>query len=413
MILIKLAWRNLWRRKRRTLITALTVAFGVLMSVTFTGMGDFSYTQMIDTGATLGFGHITVEPKGYNDSPTLDKRLRDVSDIVAQASKLPRVSKVTTRIMGQAMFASAAKNVGGVFLGINPAQETEEYNLMLESMVEGSVFSDTKGRGVVVGSIMAEKLNLRIGKKLVYTATDIHGEIVSEVARVTGIFKTGADEMDGSMVLLPIDRLRTTLNYGPDEASFVSVIIEDQRNVRATQKGLQKKVGNPEREILTWKETQADLAGIIALDRSGNYLMQILVGLLIAAGILNTIHMSVLERTREFGMMMAVGMAPSRLFRLILLESSFIGLMGLGFGILIIIPWYAYLHTTGIDFSGWVTENYSAGGVIFDPVMRIRLYKESILTILSSLFALTLVAGLYPAYRAGRIPPVESLKTLY
>ena len=413
MILIKLAWRNLWRRKRRTLITAFTVAFGVLMSVTFTGMGDYSYTQMINTGATLGFGHITIEPKGYNDSPTLDRRLGGVDDIKDRISSIQGISKITTRIIGQAMFASAAKNVGGAFLAIDPNQESKEYNLMLKSMVEGTVFSDSEGRGVVVGTIMAKKLNLRIGKKLVYTTTDIHGEIVSEVARVTGIFKTGSDEMDGSMVLLPIDRVRSTLNYASNEASIVSVIIEDQRTVRKIQKDLQKKVGNPAREILTWKETQADLAGIIALDRSGNYLMQILVGLLIAAGILNTILMSVLERTREFGMMMAVGMAPSRLFNLILLESFFIGLLGLGFGILITIPWYAYLNTTGIDFSAWVTENYSAGGVIFDPIMRIRLYKESILTILSSLFAITLVAGLYPAYRAGRIPPVESLKALY
>ena len=413
MMLFNLAWRNLWRRKRRTLITAFTVAFGVLMAVTFTGMGDYSYTKMIDTGATLGFGHVTIEPKGYNDSPTLDKRLSRVDEIKVGLSEIQGISKVTTRIIGQAMFASAAKNVGGAFLAIDPAQESEEYNLMMKSLVEGTLFSGTEGKGAVVGSLMAEKLKLRIGKKLIYTATDVHGEIVSEMARITGIFRTGSDELDGTMVLLPIDRVRSTLNYGPQEASIVSVIIEDQREADNMRKVLEKKVGNLDREILIWKETQADLAGIIALDRSGNYLMQILVGLLIAAGILNTVLMSVLERTREFGVMMAIGMAPSMLFRLILLESFYIGLLGLVFGILITIPWYAYLSTAGIDFSGMVTENYSAGGVILDPIMKIRLYKESIFTILSSLFGLTLVAGLYPAFRAGRIPPVESLKALY
>ncbi len=412
-MLLKLAWRNLWRRKRRTLITVFTVAFGVLLSVTFTGVGDYSYTKMIDTGATLGFGHLTVEPRGYNESPTLDKRLTGVDEIRRQIAQFPGVSEVAVRIIGQGMFASAAKSVGGMFMAIDPGLESEEYNLMARSIVEGTLFAGTVGREVVVGTLMAEKLNLDIGKKMVYTTTDVRGEIVSAVARVSGIFRTLSDELDGSMVLLPIDRIRSTLQYGPEEASIVSVIIDDQRQAEELRKVVLSRIGDPDREVLIWKETQADLAGIIALDRSGNYLMQILVGLLIAAGILNTLLMSVLERTREFGMMMALGMAPGRLFRLILLESFCIGLLGLISGILLTAPWYAYLSTSGIDISRWVIESYSAGGVVFEPIIRIRLYKEGAAWILSGVLALTVMAGLYPAYRAGRVPPVESLKALY
>jgi ABC-type antimicrobial peptide transport system permease subunit len=140
--------------------------------------------------------------------------------------------------------------------------------------------------------------------------------------------------------------------------------------------------------------------------------MQVLIGLLIAAGILNTLLMSVLERSREFGVMMAIGMSPTTLFKLVLVESLWLALIGLVLGIIITIPWYAYLHYVGIDFSGAMEGDYSAGGVLVDTMLRIRLFKESIIAILAGVFTLTLLSGIYPAWRAGRTPPVESLRVM-
>jgi ABC-type antimicrobial peptide transport system permease subunit len=122
--------------------------------------------------------------------------------------------------------------------------------------------------------------------------------------------------------------------------------------------------------------------------------------------------MSVLERTREFGVMMAVGMSPATLFRLVLVESFWLALIGIVVGIVITTPWYAYLHYVGLDFSGAIGQDYSASGILVDPLFKIRLYKESAIAILAGVFALTLLSGLYPAWRAGRIPPVESLKAI-
>ncbi len=122
--------------------------------------------------------------------------------------------------------------------------------------------------------------------------------------------------------------------------------------------------------------------------------------------------MSVLERTREFGVMMAVGMSPARLFKLVMIESFWLALIGLVIGIIITIPWYMYMYQVGLDFSGAIGDDYNAAGVLIDPVIKIRLYKESIMGILSGVFSLTLLSGVYPAWRAGRIPPVESLKAM-
>jgi len=412
MKLGKIAWRNLWRRKRRTLITGISIGFGVMLAVTFTGTGDYGYTNMINTSAIMGLGHVTIEPYGYNQTPSLDKRLKKTGQIRERVLAMPGVNDAIVRITGQAMFASASKTIGGMFMGIDPAQESPEQNLLIRSLVQGEVFSGKDGRGVVVGSKMAEKLNLRIGKKLVYTTTDVNGEIVSEIARVTGIFKTGVNEVDGGMVLLPINSVRITLHYDAQDATLLAVIINDQRYAERMRDSISLAEADPQIEVLSWQQTQADLAGIITMDRSGNYISQFLIGLLIAAGILNTLLMSVLERTREFGVMMAVGMSPRTLFMLVVVESLWLAIIGIVIGIIITAPWYAYLYYVGLDFSGAIGEDYSAGGILVDPLLRIRLYKESIIAILTGVFSLTLLAGLYPAWRAGRIPPVESLKAM-
>ena len=412
MKLRKIAWRNLWRRKRRTLITGISIGFGVMLAVTFTGTGDYGYTNMINTSAVMGMGHVTIEPHGYNQTPSLDKRLRKTGRLRERVLAMPGVNDAIVRIMGQAMFASASKTVGGVFMGIDPTQESPEHNLLIRSLVQGEIFSGTDSRGVVVGSKMAGKLNLRIGKKLVYTTTDVSGEIVSEIARVTGIFKTGVNEVDGGMVLLPIDSVRATLNYDAQDATLVAVIINDQRYAERMRDKISLAEGDPQIEVLSWKQTQTELSGLISIDRSGNYISQFLIGLLIAAGILNTMLMSVLERTREFGVMMAIGMSPRMLFRLVVVESLWLALIGILIGIIITAPWYSYLYYVGLDFSGAIGEDYSAGGILIDPLIRIRLYKESIIAILAGVFGLTFLAGLYPAWRAGRIPPVESLKAM-
>src|SRR4030042_528663 len=120
--------------------------------------------------------------------------------------------------------------------------------------------------------------------------------------------------------------------------------------------------------------------------------------------------MSVMERTREFGIMMALGMSPSTLFMLVIMESIWFAIIGLILGIIITVPWYAFLYYHGIDFTGMIGSDYSASGVIIDPVMKIRLFRESAIWILTGLFTLTILSGIYPAWRAGRVPPVESLQ---
>lgn len=410
MNLNKLAWRNLWRRKRRTVITALSIAFGVLLAVTFTGIGDHYYTRMIDAGASMGMGHITIEAPDYNRAPSLTKRISQAQQMREQVLERVEVVDAMIRISGQVMFASAHKSVGGMFMAIDPAQETPANNLFIRSMIEGELFSTANTPGIIVGVKLAKKLHLSLGKKVIYTTTDVHGEIVSAIERVSGIFKTGVNEVDSAMALLPLNRVQKNLGYRNDEATLLALMLDDQRKAITSRDKLSQLPLFKNTEVLSWQESQADLAGMITLDKSGNYISQLLIGLLVAAGILNTMLMSVLERKREFGVMMALGMTPGTLFRLVMIESFWLAVVGLVIGIIICTPWYIYMSQVGIDLASVYGDDMDFGGVLIDTVMKIRLFKESVAAILLVLFSLALLSGAYPAWRAGRVPPVESLK---
>ena len=407
-----LAWRNLWRHKRRTLITASSIAFGVLLSVTFTGAGDYFYTRMIDAGANMGMGHITVAARDYNRAPSSQKRLQSANQHQATLSELPEVSSVIARIQGQAMFASARKSIGGTFIAIDPAQETASNNLFIQSLVEGKMLETVSDKGIVMGVDLARKLQLSLGKKVVYTTTDVNGDIVSAIARVSGLFRTGVSEVDGGLALLPLQSVQTVLGYESDEVSFIAVNLHDQRASHVLRDSLQQQAAFQDMEVLNWQQTQPDLAGMIAVDKSANKISQLLIALLISAGIINTMLMSVLERIREFGVMMALGMSPRHLFGLVMLESFWLAVTGLIIGIIITIPWYLYMFETGLDLTSAYGDDFSFGGVLLDTVFKIRLFKESVVGILIGLFSLALIAGAYPAWRASRIPPVEGLKAL-
>ena len=412
MKLNTLAWRNLWRHKRRTLITASSIAFGVLLAVTFTGAGDYFHTRMIDAGANMGMGHITIAARDYNRAPSSQKLIQGANTLQSLIASLPEVKSVVARIQGQAMFASARKSVGGTFIAIDPAKENANNNLFIQSLIDGEMLSTTNGKGIVMGVDLARKLKLNLGKKVVYTTTDINGDIVSAVARVSGIFRTGVAEVDGGMALLPMQSIQKVLGYASDEVSLIAVSLVDQRISHALRGRMQ---GQPEFEhveVLNWQQTQPDLAGMIAVDKSANRISQLMISLLIAAGILNTMLMSVLERIREFGVMMALGMSPRSLFSLVILESFWLAVIGLIIGVIVTIPWYLYMAETGIDLTSAYGDDFSFGGVLLDTVFKIRLFKESIIGILIGLFGLALLSGVYPAWRAGRIPPVESLKAL-
>ncbi|MEM7159014.1 MAG: ABC transporter permease [Myxococcota bacterium] len=405
-----LAWRNLIRHRRRTAITLSSIAFGILLSVIFTGMGDSTYAKMIDLAARMGSGHVTIQHPDYQDTPSLKKTVHGVDELREVALADPQVERVVTRITGPVMLATAANSSGAFFMGIDPQTEDVDTLAGFDSIAKGQFFDKAKGKGIILGKTLAENLDVRLGKKVVYTVTDINGEIVSGLAKVRAIVDTGTPGLDATLCWLPFRTAAKALGYDDDVATQVAVYAKDARKSAELAKRLGQAV--PEgAAVLTWKQTQPELAGFITVDRSGAIVFETIILIVIAAGIFNSLYVSVVQRTREFGIMMAVGYTPLRLFVLVMWESLWLALLGLISGALVTVGPYLYLNANGLDLSEMMGEGGSeVSGITFDPVIYPDIYPDHLALIAVVVVVTTLLSGLLPAWRAGQGEPVESIR---
>ncbi len=413
--LIALAWRNLWRNRRRTLITLFGIAFGTMLAVLATGIGDSSYASMIDRAAQMSSGHVTVQHPDFVDLPSATKTVEDADAAAAAARQLAHVDAAVVRQQGSVMLATARQSYGTYYLGIDPEQETPATLETLEQVVEGEFFATATDGGIVLGEALAENLGAKLGKRVVYTVTDKEGEIVSGLARVGGIVRTGIQSVDASLCYLPLNTLRKTLGYGPHEATTVAVFVDDNRRSDATARALADQLGSSPEEgpaVLTWKESQPQLRAFIDMKVNGTLILEAIIMLLLAAGIFNSLFVSVMERLREFGIMLAIGFTTTQLFVLVMWESLLLALSGLLAAVLVTAGPYYHLSTTGIDTAQMYEGGVEVAGVGMDAIIYCRIYPESVVMMVVIIVLATLLAGLYPAWRAGRVQPAIAIKEL-
>jgi ABC-type lipoprotein release transport system permease subunit len=404
-----MAWLNLWRNRRRTLLTLSSIAFGVMLAVLFTGIGDSNWREMIDLAARLGGGHVSIEHREFLDSPILKHTISGGRALRELALADPDVERVATRIGGQIMLSTAGQSYGAGFIAFDPAEEDATTLSLLEAVDEGELFETGREGSIVLGRQLAENLNARIGSKVIYTLTDKDGEIIFGVTRLSGIATTGAPSVDAGLCLLPIDSVREALGMADDEATQMALFLADQRDADAVAARLE--APGPELIALPWHRSRPELAGFIAMKVAGAQLMEVIIMVLVAAGIFNTLFVSVMERTREFGIMLAIGFSPGMLFSLVMLESLWLGLVGLVAAAFVTAGPYYYLATTGVDISAQLGISGSeVAGVALASVMRADIYPENALAIASAALLATLLSGLYPAWQAGRVEPVESIR---
>lgn len=410
--LATMAWRNIWRNRRRTLITVFGMVFGVFLAVLMTGIGDSTYGQMIDHAARMGGGHVVMQHPDYQELPTLKKTVPDAAAAAAAAEQLPHVTGTTTRITGAAMLATAKNSQGTFFIAIDPQRETEDTFGILDAKWEGEMLSapDQK-QAVVLGAGLAENLGVELGSKVVYTVTDKDGEIVSGLVRVVGIVTTGAPSLDGGLCLLPIDVVRKSLGYGPQESTVVAVFVDDHRQAPIVTESL-RAAAPAGVAVLPWNEAQPDLAGFIAMKEGGAVIFEVIIMVLLAAGIFNTIFVSVMERLREFGIMSAIGFTSRQLFSLVMWESIWLSVVGLLGSVIAIAGPYYHLSTKGIDYSSLMGDGAEVAGVAMDPILYVRIHPESVVIIAVAVVLATLVSGLYPAWRAGRANPADAIRVV-
>jgi len=408
--LVSLAWRNLWRQRRRTLLTLVSIAFGGFLAVLMTALQDRSFADFIDTAARMGSGHVTLQSPEYQDAPSLIHAVAHSDELRSEALKDPRVAQAVGRISGQIMVSTASDSFGALFIGYDPTQETPETFEFADDLVDGALFTAPKQKGIVLGAVLARNLGAELGDKIVFTMTDHSGKMVQNVQRLTGTVATGAPSLDAALCLLPIQTVREAVGYADDETTQVAVFLKDGRNSQRVAAALRAKLGSGV-GVLTWDDVQPEIRAFVAMKVGGGRVMEIIIAMLVAAGIFNTIFMSVMERTREFGIMIAIGYSQTQLFLLVILESAILAVLGL-FSAIAVSAWpYYYMSTNGLDMSA----AYAASGTIeisgvgFDPILRVGIFPENAVIIALVLMGATVLAGVYPAWRAGRVQPVEAI----
>jgi ABC-type lipoprotein release transport system permease subunit len=402
------AWRSLWRNRRRTLITLTAIALSIMLVQAFHNLSVGVYAQMIDDGVRAGSGHLAVYRNGY-----LDGREETVSfapeNLTERLRAVPGVKAALPRLYLPALAQSSHDSRGILLVGVEPAAE-HAVNPFLKELPEDGMPRDSGGRDAVIGKRLLGDLRLDIGRKLVVTAQHRDGTLHSELLRVRDVVATGIADVDGSLLMVGIERAALLAGM-PGEIHELAIVLDHADDERRVLPALTALAGSrPELAVVSWEEAMPNLANAIKLDYASQKFIFVIILLIVTIGVVNTLLMSVMERLREFGVVLALGSSPNRLRSLVLLEALLLGLVAAAIGCVLgaLLTWY--LVEVGIDLQSFIPETLEFGGVVFDPVLRAAWDLAWMARIALYVVGLTLLAALYPAIKAGRITPVEAMR---
>jgi ABC-type lipoprotein release transport system permease subunit len=391
------------------LITVLSIGFGLACTVFFIAIGEGVYAQLIDQVVRMQAGHITMENPGYRDAPAVDLWIKAPESLRSQIERLPQVERTKLIILGQGIARSASGDISATLMGIEPSVELDTSPLV-SHIVAGRYLNDDDGPWVVIGSGLAKRLRLEVGKKMVLTTNDAAGNLVDVLCRVRGIFETGSVEMDGYFIQAPIDFARRLFGLPEESATQLGVVLRIPEAQQFILREARLMVADQDIAVLPWQEVIPEIASYIKLDKGSNLIFQAILIFLILFTIFNTILMSVLEREREFAVLLALGTKPVQLRLQILMESAYLGLIGCALGLLVggLAAWAAQVW--GIDLRSLLEEGFTISGFAVSAKMHARVTTGLLLGTAGLVFGATLILSLIPMRRATRLSIVDQLR---
>lgn len=415
---LRLAWRNLWRNPRRTLLTAAALGLGVLMMVATTDYMKGLFGRMIETTANGRTGHAQLHAPGFRETREEERLLQDPAALLERARALPAVEAAAARVWGTALLAIGDRSRGVQLFGIDPAAEAR-VGKWTERVVAGRFLPaeaaiEPTGGEVVLGQLLARRLDVELGARIVLTAADIRtGEARSELLRVVGLLRSGDGGLDDGTAIVRREVAARLLGVGTAAHEIVlrlhdrkgdpdhGVDREDKAAVAAAIAPL----GGEAVEAVPWHEVQPMVAEMLRMQDAWMGIFLGLVFFVIAFVIVGTMSMALLERTWEFGLLRALGTSPGRIGALVLAEAGWLGIVGGAFGVTgghLLSQVLAYV---GIDFGEDVQMIVS----FHEPIRPVPDLPMAIG--LAAIFVLlTILVSGVAAYRATRIEPGLALR---
>ncbi len=399
-----ISWRNVWRSKVRSSVVITAIAIGIfagVFSVAFmTGWMNQRITTVIDTEVS----HIQLHHPAYMASNDLKDNIDHTNKMLKAITEIKEVKAASPRLIANGMIASAATNTGIQLMGVYPEAEKKVTNIH-DKIIKGSYFEQDVRNSIVIGKKLAEKLNVRIKSKVVVQLQEIDGTISSGAFKVVGIYDISNTEYEEMKAFVKFPDLMRILNMDASKSHEIAVYLDCNAQVEHVADKI--KSGVIGAEVMTWKELMPDVQ---LMNENMDLMMYIFVGIILLAllfGIINTMLMVILERVKEIGMLMAIGMNKGKVFVMIILETIFLcfsgGLVGilLGSGITIL------TGHTGINLSAW-SEGLNAYG--FESIVYPEIGFSQVIQITIMVIIVGIIAALYPAWKAIKLNPAEAIR---
>jgi len=405
---LRLAWRNLWRHKRRTWLTASAMIFSNVLLVFLISLQYGSYEMMINNTLQTFSGHIQVQKAGYQKNPKFRNSIAGVQPLADKLRAAMPEARIAARAAGFALASSEQRSIGIQVIGVEPAFEPGASTLP-GLVLEGRFLQGENAAEIVIGSLMARNLKVTTGDELTLLGSGLDGSFAAGVVTVVGIFDSGTSEMDRSFAEVPLDYFQEVFAMGDhghsialalDSIDFVDIELAKAEALVSGQNGV---------VVIDWIELHPGLKQAIQADMSSAWLMYGVLIILVAFSVLNTQLMSVLERTHEFGVITALGIKPRKLAALVMLETALMALIGLSIGVFL--GWLValYFNTVGFAYPGMaeVAERFNLPGKMYPTVSLISLLLGP-----AVVFLFCLIASVYPAVRLFRLRPVDAMRAV-
>ena len=403
LTIIKIGWRNVWRNRSRSTVVVLSVIMGLYGGLLILSLMFALNDQRMDNAINTYLANIQVHDSIFAEEYSLDQFIDNHESIDEMLSKDKRVKAYSKRVIINGMLSNSTGSLGVNVLGVNPDTDINVSNVN-SKIIEGNYFKSTKNNTMLIGEKLADKLNLRLRSKVVITFQDLNGDITSLLFRVEGIFKSGNSIFDNNNIIVN----QKSLYYNiPELKGFheIAIITIEDGLTDSLKKDLQ--VLNSNYKVESWDEIAVELAYANKTMSSFLYIFMLIVLFGLSFGIINTMLMAILERKKELGMLISIGMTRYYIFLMICFETIFLSLIAIPFGVLISYITINYFGIEGIDLSVVQSglENFGVGSVIYLKLPNEYYFNISVMVILISF-----LSSIFPAIRALKINPVEATK---
>ena len=405
-LLIKMAARNLWRNRRRSLITASAIALGLGLLMFSSGGTDGMTNSMIAKGVGSAAGHVVIQGEGWQEDREADIVVPDTPAVAARLAEAVPDALIVQRVFMEGLLTSPSGAMGVAVTGAEPDREAQ-VNGIADRLVDG-MYLDEDHTGIVLGSILAETLDVDLGDKVVLMAQG-EEEIESRLFRVKGVFSMGIEEIDGFYAQVPLASAQDLLGLGAD-VTQITAHLDSARDAEDAVTAARTAFAGEALEVLGWAEALPDLAQYVAAEQGEIVVFYVIIFAMVALGIVNTVLMSVLERMKEFGVMLSLGASPRRLASLVLTEAGLLGAFAAGVGVLLGLVPNLYFAKHGLDMSQLVGGTVEVSGFALDMIIYTDLDPAKVAGYVLAVWLMTMAAALYPAFKAATLRPVECLQ---